>query len=260
MRLPSLAETLPRRWAAGRRRSPRSPEVLFEALQSGETGDWTLLDWLHTLRHKARWDRDHPEQADRTAEQIWRAAAQHPLLRGQVLARMVDGLCGGEGLASSMIAACRRIRPLAGTDPLLQEVIAALSVVKEHPEQVIALCMTHNRSPGALLLRAGLPGDLAVLDHVHAAIPQVMQAHAGEAASARQGAQWLLMSLREAPPETQDQIARALLGGLSAEEARALPDLCWWLGEAYGQEAPHTRWARLPAAAQEALGRWRQLA
>lgn len=256
MRLPTLSQTLPKRWASGRRRAPRGPDALFAELQASETRDWTLLDWLHALRHKAMWDISHPEQADRTAEQIWRAAAREPQLRGQVLARMVDGLCGGEGLASSMIAACRRIRPLAGTDPLLQDVIAALSVVSESPEQVIALCMAHNRSPGALLARAGLPGDLAVLDHVHASIPRVMQEHAREPDAARRGAQWLLMSLREAAPGTKDQIAQALLHGLSAEEARALPDLCWWLGEAYGPSAPHTRWARLRPSAQQALAAW----
>jgi len=256
LRLEGLAASLPQRWSVGRRKVPQSAEALFEALLARETGGWTLLDWLHVLRHKNRWDVAHASQADLSAEMIWRAAAQDVALRGQVLGRMIEGLCGGEGLAPSMVAACARIRPLASTEPLLQDIIAALAVVDREPQQVVALCMEHNRAPRALMARVGLPTDLSLLDHVEASIPGVMREHAREPAQARLAAQWLLMSLREAAESTQDRIAVGLLAELSATEAHALPDLCWWLGEIYGPEAPNSRWRVLSASAQKALRGW----
>jgi hypothetical protein len=256
VRLPTLAESLPRRWSAGSRRQPQIVGALMDELLAGGARSWTLLDWLHVLRHKARWDVTHPAEADRTAELIWQAAAVDVALRGQVLARLVDGLCGGEGLCGSMTAACSRLRPLDSTDPLLQDIIAALSVVSVEPERVIVLCMEHNRAPRELMARVGLPTDLALLDHVDVAIARVMQQHAQDPHRARQAAQWLLMALREATPQTSDRIAGGLLNELSAQEAAALPDLCWWLGETYGPQAARTRWAKLSPGAQASLGAW----
>lgn len=251
-----LARRCPSRWSAGSRGQPGSLDEHFAALEAGRVGGWRLLDWLHLLRHKQRWDILHPDRADHTSELIWQAAVRDRALRGQVLGRLVEGMCGREGLAPSMVAACRRTRPLEQSEPLLQDLLAALMVVSQEPEQLIRLCMSHHRSPRALLARAGMPTDLPLLDNVEAAIPRVMGAHAAQPSTARPAAQWLLMSLREAPLRTRAQIAEGLLTELSAEQARALPDLCWWLREEFGPQAHNSRGELLTAGAQAALGQW----
>ena len=47
-----------------------------------------------------------------------------------------------------------------------------------------------------------------------------------------------------------------VIDSLQAQEAAALPDLCWWLGETYGPQAARTRWAKLSPGAQASLGAW----
>ena len=128
-RVPGLAGRLPQRWASGRRRAAdaMSLDALMEALERGEGKRWGLLEWLHLLRHKSRWDVSHPDRAERTASQIWRVAVDSADLQAQVVARLIDRLCGGEGLPGSMMAVFHRERPLAGAAPLLQDIIAALT-------------------------------------------------------------------------------------------------------------------------------------
>ena len=258
LRIPELAARLPGRWAAGRRRTTAhlAPEALLAALTQGGGADWGMLEWLHVLRHKARWDVSHPHQAEATASQIWRMAIGRPELQAQVVARLVDGLCGGEGLPGSMMAVFQRERPLAREAPLLQDIIAALARVREDPHALIRLCVEHNRAPRALLRRVELPDDLPVLDQVESAIPAFMQASTAPPEAARAAAQWLLAALAEAQPTSQDRIAAGLLVELTHAEARSIPDLCWWLEEVYRPTAPRSRHRFLPPAAQAALAAW----
>ena len=130
-RLPTLATTLPLRFAKGRRGQPRSAHTLFSDVLAGNTTGWGLLDWLHILRHQPLWETEHPDKADQVAEQMWSIAADNSSLQGQLLGRLVEGMCGGEGLSPAMLAACQRLRPLEKRDPLLQEIITALSRVSE---------------------------------------------------------------------------------------------------------------------------------
>lgn len=254
--LEALSRRQSGRWASGPRRHPVSLDDRFTALEAGQVGGWRLLDWLHLLRHKQRWDITNPGRADHTSERIWQAAVQDPALRGQVLGQLVEGMCGGEGLAPSMVAACRRVRPLAQSEPLLQDILAALMVVSQEPERLVRLCMSHHRSPRALLARAGMPTELPLLANVEAAIPQVMAAQAAQPDTARPAAQWLLMSLREAPVHTRARIAEGLLMALSGAQAQALPDLCWWLSEEFGPRAHNSSEALLTAGARAALAGW----
>ncbi|MEL6347403.1 MAG: hypothetical protein AAFV53_30085 [Myxococcota bacterium] len=252
----ALADRLPRRYRDGRRSIPASVEQRFDALVAKKTDTWALLDWLHVIRHKGGWDVEHRDAADRTADDIWQESKRDAQLRAQLIGQLVQGMCGGVGLPASMLAAFNRIRPLEESEPLLQDIVSALLQVHLDPDLIVTLCMAHNRSPRALMRRVGLPDDLDVLDRVEKAIPEIMKRKAKDPKTALPAVQWLLASLREDEVHTQDLIVRGLLDGLTVEEAKALPDLCFWLNQVYGPKSPKSRFGRMPAAVQKTLLAW----
>ncbi len=244
------------RWREGSKQPPRTIDALMDIVESGKSEDVRMLEWLHILRHKPRWDITHTSRAESNAAAIWTASGHHPQLLSQLLAQLAEGLCGGEGLCPSMAAACRRLRPLEQAEPLLQAVFAALLSVQDDPEQLIDVCIQHSRTPRALMTRVGLPADLPILDQVEAVIPAVLKRHASDPTLQREASLWVLSALREGDTKTRDAVTIGLLTTLQYEEAAALTDLCWWLGELYGPKVKGSRWRHLPPAAQQVLEDW----
>lgn len=241
-----LSARLASLWPAGSAAPPRSPEELLEAVLSRQP--LRLLEWMHLLRYKPELDERFPARALPSAGQIWQASAEDASLRRLLLDQMAAGLCGREGLCDSMVQSFHQLRPLARLEPHLQSVLEALLVLHTNPSALLALLIQHDRTPAALMARVGLPESLPVMGPLIGVLVNTLRGQPG-------AQHWLLECLSELPMEQQDEIATAMLLGMTSAERAGLEDLSWWLKCGYGRTERGSRWRRLSPPARAELDR-----
>lgn len=241
-----LSARLASRWPEGNAAPPRTPEVLLDAVLSGQP--LRLLEWMHLLRYKPSLDARFPARALPSAARIWQASVEEASLRRLLLDQMAAGLCGQEGLCDSMVESFHQLRPLARLEPHLQDVFEALLVLHTDPSALLALLISQDRTPSALMARVGLPEGLPVMGPLIGAL-------VGTLRSQPDAQRWLLECLSELTMEQQDEIASAMILGMTAAERAGLEELSWWLRCGYGRTEKGTRWRRLSPEARAEMDR-----
>lgn len=225
---------------------------IIQDLENGNTEKITVLEWVHCIYNKGKWDTKNIDRSISTSEKIWKAAEQNTWLKQQLFWNLVLDLELGNVLASSLAISYGVFCPQDFVD------IGRLVIIKilkaKHPiNDFIKLCWSELLTTSEILVKYQLPTRIslaqAAYDYV---VPQLSTSDNIN----YQQIKWLLKCLEQMSREQQTRAVEYLLTQVNQHIGAEYPELINWLRQYYGSAEANSRWNELSSEAKSAMRKW----
>lgn len=212
----------------------RGREAIEAAFESGDTGDFRLVEWMMGFGLLRDWDVRDPGRADRVARLMWQAGRQRSAL-GRIMTRKL--ILGAMQPASKKSALWRVFaqREIHEPDPAwmkIHQILACLGRETRNQARALAeLACSWNETVPAMITGVMGPPGAALIEPAIVECPAVFVG----ATRTRHAEAWLLQNLEEMNPGQQRDAVLYLLRTLTDEQATRYGRLVLWL-QAHYQE------------------------
>jgi hypothetical protein len=236
---------------------PKGVEQILALLDTRELESISLLEWVHFLNEKHRWDEQNPKRARVTSQAVWRAARILSGLRALLLQQTALYHGGFDTpvstIAPSLVEHFGTVHDVPDSQ-LAVRIIEGLKSRKQGLDMAI-LCLEQSLTPAELAERARLPSFLpGVLAGWSHCVDAFLAVHRSRATSSQS---WLTRCVAELSLELQVQAVEKMLLGIKPEDAtESFPALVAWVTRWYGPTRSPGRWGRLSSDAKRQLRGW----
>lgn len=225
---------------------------IIQDLENGNTEKITVLEWVHCIYNKGKWDTKNIDRSISTSEKIWKAAEQNTWLKQQLFWNLVLDLELGNVLASSLAISYGVFCPQDFVD------IGRLVIIKilkaKHPiNDFIKLCWSELLTTSEILVKYQLPTRISLAQAAYDYV--VPQFSTSDNINSRQ-IKWLLKCLEQMSREQQTRAVEYLLTQVNQHIGAEYPELINWLRQYYGSAEANSRWNELSSEAKSAMRKW----
>ncbi len=239
-------------------------DEIIRDIENGNDKNLTILEWVHCIYNKDKWDAKNIEQSISTSEAIWKAAEQNSWseaiwkaaeqnswLKQRLFWNFVLSYDDPKALALSLVKSYSAFSPL---DQFNQEKLKIIqSFIKTNPAKELArLCINKNFTPYQLFQKYQLPTKSLILEQV---LDEIIVEFTRNTILDRQ-VQWLLNCLEEMKIIQQIKAVEQLLIKVAPKPGAEHPELINWLRQYYGSLVPNSRWNELSSEAKSAMRKW----
>lgn len=248
LKTPSLPVDIPKNKTVSR----SNLDEIIRDIESGQIKNITILEWVHCLYNKEKWNIKHPNRIRPTSEAIWKAAEHYSWLKQKLFWNLVLDLSGRNILASSLAKSYSIFSPQDSIDRKRLAIIKAFHA--QNPSvQLIEFCWRQLLTPRELFFQHQLPSKIPIIEKcLTAVVSQFSQI------TSRNDEQidWLLRCFEEMNQEQQVKAVESLLIQSDPKLGAEHPELINWLHQHYGSSVPNSRWSELSSEAKAAMRKW----
>ena len=227
-------------------------DEIIQDIVNSNTQNITVLEWIHCLYNKEKWDNLNPERSRTTSEAIWKAAEQNTWLKQRLLWNLVLNHGSKIALASSLLSSASVFHLRNSNDQETLKIVQILCNANSAYE-LAKLCSQKKLTPYQLFLNHRLPTKALILK-------QALENTVGIFASITNPSQLLflwIMECLEAMKETQQvKAVEQLLVKVDSNLGTKYPEIINWLRKHYGSAVPNSRWNELSSQAKTAMRKW----
>ncbi len=227
-------------------------DEIIQDLENGKAKNITVLEWVHCLYNKDKWDAKNPDQSISTSQKIWKAAEQNPWLKQRLFWSLIFNYDDKEILPSSLKKTYSSFCPQNQIDREKLEIVQIITV-SEPANKLVILCRQKLFTPNQLFQKYQLPGKASILEKT---LDNIITEFSSIATFNRQQVKWLLQCLEEMKTTQQTKAVEQLLTKVDPKLGAEHPELINWLRQHYGFSVINSRWDELSSEAKAAMRKW----
>ncbi|MDJ0631710.1 MAG: EH signature domain-containing protein [Xenococcaceae cyanobacterium MO_188.B29] len=248
LKTPFLSVDIPKKQTVSR----SNLDEIIRDIESGQIEKITILEWIHCLYNKEKWDIKHPNRIKPTSEAIWKAAGNNSWLKQKLFWNLVLDLSGRNVLASSLAKSYSIFSPQDSIDRKRLAIIKAFQA--QNPKvQLIELCWQELLTPRELFFQHQLPSKIPIIEKC---LTVVVSQFSQITSRNDEQIDWLLRCFEEMNQEQQVKAVEYLLIESDPKLGAERPELINWLHQHYGSSLPNSRWSELSSEAKAAMRKW----
>ncbi len=227
-------------------------DEIIQDIENGETKNITVLEWVHCLYNKDKWDAKNTGRSISTSEAIWKSAEQNSWLKQRLFWHLVLNYDGKEALASSLVKTYSAFSPQDRLDKEKLEIIQIL-VTSEPANDLVTLCRQKLLTPYQLFQKYQLPTKALILEQT---LDNIVIEFSLIVTPDQKQVDWLLRCFDEMNKEQQVKAVESLLIQSNPKLGAKYPKLINWLRQYYGSSISNSRWNELSSEAKAAMRKW----
>lgn len=221
-------------------------------LENGNAQNVTLLEWVHCLYNKEKWDALNSARSKSTSELIWVAAQQNSWLKQKLFWLLIFYYDGRKALASSLAKSYYIFLPQDSQDKKIMSVIESFN--ENFAEiKLTQLCLDSLLTPRELFLQHKLPSKISIVEKC---LFNVVSLFSKTTKKNKEKANWLLKCFEQMKSTQQIKAVEELLTTANPILGAEYPELINWLRRYYGSSVSDSRWNELSSQAKTAMRKW----
>ncbi|MDJ0773075.1 MAG: EH signature domain-containing protein [Mastigocoleus sp. MO_167.B18] len=226
-------------------------DEIIQDIENGQIENITVLEWVHCLYNKNKWDSNNPSRSISTSKAIWKAAERNNWLKQRLFWNLVLHLEFDNVLASSLVNSYTSFSP---KNPLDKRKLAIVQVFRpEYLDSFIKLCWSTLLTPNQLLTKYQLPAEISITKKSY---DHIAHQFSNSDRINHQHVEWLLKCLEQMNRRQQVRTVEHLLIQVNQHIVAEFPVLIDWLRQHYGSAVANSRWNELSAEAKVAMRKW----
>ncbi len=211
-----------------------------------------LLEWVHCLYNKEKWDVLNPARSRSTSELIWIAAQQNIWLKQKLFWNLILNYDGKKALASSLAEGYYIFLPQDSRDKKILSIVEGFNA--DFPEiKLTQLCLDLLLTPYELFLQHKLPSKISIIEKC---LFHVASLFSKSTRKNQERVDWLLKCFEHMKSTQQTKAVEELLIIADPKLGAEYPELINWLRKYYGSSVPNSRWNELSSQAKTAMRKW----
>jgi hypothetical protein len=227
-------------------------DEIIQDIENDKIKSITILEWVHCLYNKDKWDAKNPDRSITTSEAIWKTAEQNPWLKQGLFWNLVLNYDGKEILASSLAMTYSSFCPQNQIDREKLEIVQILTI-SEPANKLVILCRQKLFTPYQLFQKYQFPAKASILEKT---LENIVTEFSLIATFNHQQVKWLLQCLKEMKTTQQIKAVEQLLIKVDPRLGAEHPELINWLRQHYGSFITNSRWNELSSEAKAAMRKW----
>jgi hypothetical protein len=227
-------------------------DKIIQDIENDKTENITILEWVHCLYNKDKWDAKNIDKSISTSEAIWKAAEQNTWLKQRLFWNLVLNYDGTETLAASLAATYSSFHPQNQIDREKLEIIQVLTT-SESANKLAIFCRKKTLTPNQLFQKYQLPTKALILEKT---LENIVTEFSLISTFNHQQVKWLLQCLKEMKTTQQIKAVEQLLLKVDPKLGAEYPALINWLRQHYGFAVANSRWNELSSEAKAAMRKW----
>ena len=225
-------------------------EIIWD-IENGNAQNVTLLEWIHCLFYKQKWDSENIDRSEVTSIAIWKAAEQNTWLKQRLFWNLVLYHGGKINFAESLSKTISFYIP-QNLDIKKIKVIRILKKIN-FINELGNFCYQENLTPNELFIINKLPRVDIIVNKTLDNIVNIFSSHTN---LNREQYLWLIKCLDEMDGGQQLESIEKLLIKVDPELGTKYPELINWLRKYYGSTVANSRWNELSPEAKTAMRKW----
>lgn len=229
-------------------------DEIIQDIENDKIKSITILEWVHCLYNKDKWDVKNIDKSISTSEAIWKAAEQNVWLKQRLFWNLVLNYyySDTEILASSLVATYSSFHSQNQIDQEKSEIIQVLTA-SESASKLVILCRKKTLTPNQLFQKYQLPTKASILEKT---LENIVTEFSLIATFNHQQVKWLLQCLKEMKTTQQIKAVEQLLLKVDPKLGAEYPELINWLRQHYGFAVANSRWNELSSEVKAAMRKW----
>jgi hypothetical protein len=227
-------------------------DEIIQDIVNSNTQNITILEWVHCLFHKEKWDSENIDRSELTSQAIWKAAKQNSWLKQKLFWNLVLHLELNNVLAPSLVSSYDVFVPQDSLDRGKLAIIQALTT-ENSLNDFTELCWSELLTPSQLLIEYQLPSKISF---AQAAYDYVVRLFSTSDCINDRQIEWLLKCLEQMSSQQQIRAVEHLLTQVDRHIGAEHPELIDWLRQHYGFAVANSRWNELSPEAKAAMRKW----
>lgn len=225
---------------------------IIQDIENGNTQNITLLEWVHCLYNKEKWDALNSARSRSTSELIWAAAQQNSWLKQKLFWLLIFYYDGKKALASSLAKGYYIFLPQDSRDKKILSIIKSFD--ENFPEiKLTQLCLDSLLTPRELFQQHKLPSKISIVEKC---LFNVVYLFSKTTKKNKEKANWLLKCFEQMKSTQQIKAVEELLTTANPILGAEYPELINWLRRSYGSSVSSSRWNELSSQAKTAMRKW----
>ncbi|WP_319418721.1 hypothetical protein [Pleurocapsa sp. FMAR1] len=173
-------------------------DEIIQDIENSKTENITVLEWVHCLYNKDKWDAKNPGRSISTSKKIWKAAEQNTWLKQRLFWNLVLNYNGKQALASSLVENHSAFSPQNILDKEKLKIIQVLTT-SEPVNGLVKLCLQEFLTPYKLFQKHQLPTKSLILEQ---ALDDIVIVFSLIPTPNQKQVKWLLQCLEEIEDNT----------------------------------------------------------
>ena len=227
-------------------------DEIIQDIVDSNTQNITVLEWVHCLFHKKRWDSENIDRSELTSQAIWKAAKQNTWLKQKLFWNLVLYHGGKINFAKSLSKMMSAYVPQKNLDIKKVKIIRIIKK-SDFGNELVILCCQENLTPNELFSANQLPCVDVI---IYETLNNIVNIFCSFTNLNREQYLWLTKCLDEMDGVQQLKSVEKLLIQVDPELGTEYPELINWLRKHYGSSVFNSRWNELSPQAKAAMRRW----
>ena len=227
-------------------------DEIIQDIVSGNSQNITILEWVHCLYNKEKWDNLNPERSRTTSEAIWKAAEQNTWLKQRLFWNLVLYHGGKINFAESLSIMISSYAPQKNLDIKKVKIIRIIKKT-DFANELGRLCCQENLTPDELFSANQLPCVDVIINKT---IDNIVNIFSSYTNLNKEQYLWLIKCLDEMNGVQQLKSVEKLLTQVDPELGTKYSELINWLRQHYGSAIANSRWNELSSQAKTAMRKW----
>lgn len=227
-------------------------DEIIRDIENGNDKNLTILEWIHCLYNKDKWDTKNIDRSISTSEKIWKAAEQNTWLKQRLFWNLVLCYDNKEALASSLVKTYPAFSPqdILDKDKLT---IIQIFTVSEPANELVKLCLEEFLTPYQLFQKHQLTTKSLVLEQ---ALDNIVIVFSRTPTPNQKQVKWLLKCLGEMKTIQQIKAVELVLTLVDPKLGAEHTELINWLRQYYSSSVINSHWNELSLEAKSAMRKW----
>jgi len=242
---PKLPDSITR----GRTISRFNLDEIIQDIVNSNAQNITVLEWVHCLFHKEKWDAENSDRSKLTSQAIWKAAEQNTWLKQKLFWNLVLFHGGKINFAKSLSKTMSGYAPQKNLDIKKVKIIRIIEE-SDFADDLGRLCYQDSLTPNELFRANQLPCVDVIIRKTLNNITNVFSASTN---LSQDKYLWLAKCLDEMDGVQQLKSVEKLLIKVDPELATKYSELINWLRQHYGSAVVNSRWNELSLEAKTAM-------
>lgn len=244
--------TLPNGVAKSKIVSRFNLDEIIQDIENDKIKNITILEWVHCLYNKEKWDAKNPNKSMSTSKAIWKAAEQNTWLKQRLFWNLVLNYDSKNASPTSLVNSYFVFVPQNKFDEEKLAIIQILTT-SESARKLVILCRQKILTPDQLFQKYQLPTKSLILEQT---LDEIIIEFSLIATPDQQQVQWLLKCLDEMKEKQQIKAVESLLTLVNPKVGAEHLKLINWLRQYYASSNSNSRWNELSPEAKAAMRKW----